>query len=96
MPTYVVVVEGSGFRLPSAPEPIVGFMASRRVRAINEQSAIDEAKRLIIDEWHSSGYEAENIGDLPSLTVDSVWSQGLLQRVFSRVPKKGYTFFSRG
>ncbi len=95
MPTFVVVVEGTGIKVPSVPEPIIGFMTTRRVTAADEDSAIAKAKRLILDDWRSSEYGGANIGNTPSLKIDSIRSQGLLERMFSRVPTKGYTFYSQ-
>ncbi len=95
MPSFVVVVEGTGIKVPSVPEPIIGFMTTRRVTAADEDSAVDKAKRMILDDWQSSEYGTANIGDTPTLKIDSIRSQGLLERVFSLVPTKGYTFYSQ-
>lgn len=94
MPTYVAVVEGTGIKIPAVPEPIIGFFATRRVRAADERSAVYLAEQLILEEWRSSDYGAANIGQSPRLRIDSIRTQGLLERTFSRVPNTGYTFYS--
>ncbi len=95
MRTFVVVVEGTGITMPSVPEPIIGFFTARRVKATDEQSAFEEAKRLILEEWQSGEYLDANMGDIPTLKVDSIRSLGFLERLFSRVKYKGYTFYSK-
>lgn len=95
MPTFVVVLEGEGINMPSVPEPIIGFVTTRRVKASDEMSAIEEAKRLIINEWRSDLCRDANIGDIPTLEINSIRCLGFFERLLSRAPNKGYTFYSK-
>lgn len=96
MPQFVVVMEGTGIKVPSVPEPIVGFLTTRKVKAVDQDEAIKKARNVVLQDWTDGEYQASNIGALPDLQIDSVRRLGLIEGVFSRVPNSGYTFYRDG
>ena len=95
MATYSVIVAGTGIKVPSAPDPIIGFVTTRRVRAVNEDMAAKAAKELLLQEWQTSEYKTTNIGSEPMLEIEEVRKLNLFEKIFSRAPTKGYSFYTR-
>jgi hypothetical protein len=94
MPTYSVILVGTGIKVPSIPDPIIGFVTTRRVNAPNEENACERAMRVVEVEWASGEYRDANIGSEPRLDIEEIRRLGLFARFFSRAPTKGYTFYS--
>ena len=71
MPTYQVLIEGSGFelRLPSG-EATQGFFVSRRVVASSEEEAASKGLRLVEEEWLSGDQRSLKV--TPHLNVSEV------------------------
>ena len=74
---------------------MIGFATTRCVKAPDEETAIEIAKQSILKEWKDGEYKQSNIGGLPVLEIEEVRKIGLLSRLFSRYPNKGYTFYSQ-
>jgi len=81
-------------KVPSVPEPIVGFYTTRFVNARDKGSAIEIAKEKVLAEWKVGDYHKSNIGSLPRLEIEEVKKIGFVSSLFSRHPRNGYTFFS--
>jgi hypothetical protein len=71
MPTYKVLIEGSGFelQLPSG-EAAQGFFVARTVVAASEKEAASKGLRLVEEEW-SSG-EQSSLKVTPRLSISEV------------------------
>lgn len=94
MPIYAVVIVGSGIKIPSDDsDPATGFFATRIVQEKNEESAILEAKKIILRDWESDGLQGANVGGKLKLEVDSIKRVNFLDQKFSKMPYRGYTFF---
>ena len=94
MSYFSVLIVGTGIKIPSVPDPMIGFATTRCVRALDEESAVEIAKKSILKEWKDGEYKQSNIGPLPTLETEEVRKIGLLSRLFSKYPNKGYTFYS--
>jgi hypothetical protein len=88
MPTYQVLIEGSGFelQLPSG-EAAQGFFVARTVVAASEEEATSKGLRLVEEEW-SSGEHA-SLGIKPRLNISEV---ELLEAEAGRNERSGYAF----
>lgn len=95
MRTFIVVLEGTGIRLPSVPTPVVGFFATRCLRASDEATAIQSAMNWISEDWHSSELASADLAGNLTLEVKSVRRVGIVERLFSNAPQRGYTFYSK-
>ena len=94
MATYSVIVAGTGIKVPAVPDPIIGFLATRRVKAPNEMAAAEMAMSIIRREWDTNEYKEANIGSEPKLEIEEIRNLGFLAKIFSRAPTRGYTFYS--
>jgi hypothetical protein len=94
MAISVVIVAGTGIKIPAEPDPIVGFVAARRVYAPNEAAAAESAKAMILKEWNLDKYRQANIGDNPTLEIEEVRRLNFFRRFSSAAPTAGYTFYS--
>ncbi len=94
MAYFQVILSGIGISLPvEGSEPAIGFFTTRTVRARDREQAEFLAKEMVLSEWRTNGtYAKANTGGIPSLTVTSVTSIGLLKGVFSR-KRTGYAFY---
>ena len=95
MSYFAVVLTGTGIKVPSVPEPVIGFFTTRCVKASDAESAAEIAKRIVLREWEEGEYKQSNIGQLPALETEEVHEIGFLSRFFSKRPNKGYTFYSQ-
>ena len=95
MSYFKVVLSGTGIKVPSVPEPIIGFYTTRCVKASDAELAIEIAKKSILEEWKDGEYKDSNIGQLPNLEAEEVQKIGFLSRMFSQNPNRGYTFYSQ-
>ena len=93
VPTYDVVVQGRGIRVPIGAGVAVGFFRVVRVTAGDPRDATQRALNLAEAHWNASPSATLNRGDAPKFTVDSVavlpWWRRFLQG------KMGYTFYSK-
>ncbi|GLQ99164.1 hypothetical protein GCM10007863_35840 [Dyella mobilis] len=72
---------------------MIGFYATRFVRAANSELAEQLAKESVLSEWRPGGlYSDANKGGIPLLITDSVASVSLLTGIRKR-RAKGYTFY---
>lgn len=90
---YSIVVEGSGIRVESEDEPMIGFFANRVLWASDTKAAISKAEALILDDWTHGSYRDMNTGSIPTLRVESVISLSFFWSFFTRSQKKGYVFY---
>ena len=91
---FVVVVSGAGINLPSVPEPIIGFFATRCVKASSSEEAVNAVKEGVLQEWLRGEVSQENVGGMPTLTTERVSEIGFWRRIFRSYPNAGYTFYS--
>jgi hypothetical protein len=91
MPTYQVLIEGSGFelQLPSG-EAAQGFFVSRTVVAASKEEATSKGLRLVEEEWLSG--EQASLGITPRLNISDV--ELLKEAEASRNERSGYAFHS--
>jgi hypothetical protein len=91
VPTYDVIVQGQGIRVPIGAAVAVGFFRVIRVSASDQRGAEQSALSRAKSDWDSSGNAKLNHGAAPMLTIDSIaelpWWRRFLQ------PKRGYIFF---
>ncbi len=83
MPTYRVIVEGSGI---ATERGSTGFFTMRQVRAADDAAAGAEARRLVATAWSGDARGR------PHLTVVDAWRPALLARL-RRLPDGGSSFF---
>ena len=96
MPFFKVRLSGAGIDYPfvDGSDPMIGFFATRAVRAKSIEHARDLAKESILSEWRiGSRYAKDNRGSIPALVVEESWPIGLIEGLFGRKPS-GYTFYS--
>ena len=92
---FNVIFHGVGITLPSdsAPEPIIGFYTTRRVRAASPEEAVAVARNLVLTDWTGTGkYASANRGSVPELSVEEVFPVPLMARMFGPRPG-GYVFY---
>lgn len=94
VPYYRVLLHGTRIQILSADAsdpPIVGFYATRIVRGVSEQDAVQRAKARVSAEWSTPQYAETNLGGLPVLEVEWVGRTTFLDRMtFSN---KGHVFY---
>ena len=96
MPFFKVRLSGAGIEYPFVygGDPVIGFFATRAVRARDIEHAHQLAKEAVLSEWRPGGrYAAENRGHVPSLVVEDSWRVGVFDGLFGRRPG-GYTFYT--
>ena len=93
MPTYRVLLNGNGIRLPAqAPGPdMVGFYTTRVVDAPSEEQAFRNAVNLVLQQWTTGAYAEANTGDKPELTLEGIKRTHFLNRFLFR--GTGYCFY---
>lgn len=91
MTHYRIVISGEGFFFDNygSPEPVIGFIACRIVKAESESLAIALAKRDILMHWNQS-FNADRKLGLPKLHIEAV-TQG---KRSGPKPKQDYLFFT--
>ena len=94
MPHFDVVLDGSGIDLPTVDEPIIGFHATRRVRAKTEDAARDAAKLMIQLEWRDGNYQPRNRAAAPVVAVREIAQLSIWKRFSTKQPKEGLTFYT--
>lgn len=94
MPYFRIGFHGKGIRLPcNDSDHAIGFFTTRVARAGSPGEAIDVARDALLAEWREGGeYAAANLGDVPTLTADSIAEIGLIRGFFGRKPA-GYVFY---
>ena len=95
MAYFQVVLSGSGIALTfeENEQPVIGFYATRFVKAESSMLAEAIAKELVLSEWGAGGaYADANRGGLPLLAAESTVSVNVLTGVLKR-RSKGYTFY---
>lgn len=93
MVAFVVTLEGTNIAIESDGEPITGFYAARLVMATSEDCAVEEAMRIIGDEWEITGHKDANSSATLRLKLDSIRRLNLIDRLFSKTPSQGFTFY---
>ena len=97
MPVYSVVLEGRSIFIPSISgnenRKITGFYAARKIVAPSEELAVQSAKGLIFEQWEEDGFKSANGGRDPVLELDSICKMNFFQRLYYKVPSRGYTFY---
>lgn len=94
MPRYDVILNGTGIDLPSLEESIIGFHATRRIKAKDVREAGETAKRMIQIEWRDGNYQPRNRAAAPVVEVEGVIPLSLWKRLTTRQPKEGLTFYT--
>ena len=93
MAWYRVLLEGKGITLPIEGEkPIIGFFATRVVRASSAEQAAVAATALVADLRSVGDYAESNKGQPPELHVDELERVNFWQAW--RIPNKGHAFYS--
>jgi hypothetical protein len=90
---YRVVLRGSGLFIPveDATPPIVGFRATRFVRAVSPEQASAIALTRVRGEWFNSPYCTADRTGCPAITIEQVEH---IRNPFRRSrPNRGYQFF---
>ncbi len=92
MHLYKIIITGKGvcFDNYGSPEPVIGFIACRLIRAESEELAVAIAKRDILVHWNQS-FNADRKTGLPQLQLEKI-SKTRRWRV--RKPKHDYYFFT--
>lgn len=93
MPYFCVVLNGEGVSIPSSGENTIGFYSTRWVKADGIEQAENVAKQLVLFDWTEGEYAGINDGVPPVLSVDSVYSIGLLKYLWRR-PGRGHSFYT--
>ena len=93
MAFYSVVLHGQGIRLPAEDQSgdIVGFYATRFVRASTVEAACEVAKGMITADWTREPYSSANRGSAPRLAVDRVLEVTFWQWLLSK--NGGHVFY---
>ncbi|WP_437907153.1 hypothetical protein WME95_04415 [Sorangium sp. So ce327] len=94
MPYYSVILEGKGIKVEVADgePPIIGFFATRAVRAHSVKQAEEIAKAMVLADWTTGEYAPLNQGGAPVLKVEGV--DALSWWRFLRFKNTGHVFFS--
>ena len=95
MPLFRVLVHGHGIHIPATAESeaIIGFYASRVVRASNPTSAEKEALSRLRGEWARPPLSMHNKGAAPDFIVEQVSLLTFFHAL--RTSSKGFTFYSQ-
>ncbi|AVP96802.1 hypothetical protein C7S18_06125 [Ahniella affigens] len=91
MPYYRVLVEGTGISVVMAERTLVGFFATRAVRARSPEEAIEKVRAMVTADWTSGRYASWNKGVAPAIHVEDVWRSPWYQNVLSK--NDGHTFY---
>jgi hypothetical protein len=94
MPNFRVRLHGTGIHLDGTGggAPIVGFYATRVVRAESRDDAAKVATRSVSEQWRNDpAYAKNNRGAPPTLCVEWVRDETLLGGLFLR--SVGHTFY---
>ncbi|MDC0680888.1 hypothetical protein [Sorangium atrum] len=93
MPYYSVILEGKGIKVQGADgePPIIGFFATRAVRARSVKQAEEIAKAMVLADWTTGEYALLNRGGAPVLKVEGV--NALSWWRFLRFKNTGHAFF---
>lgn len=94
MAVYRVLIRGAEIDVPSADggRPIIGFYASRAVRAATREKAAEWAQALVASNWASEQHQRSNRKGPPVLRVERVERIGLLR--YLTHPNHGFTFYT--
>ncbi|WP_437914873.1 hypothetical protein WME73_04505 [Sorangium sp. So ce302] len=94
MPYYSVILEGMGIKVEVADggPPIIGFFATRAVRAHSVKQAEELAKAMVLADWTTGEYALLNQGGAPVLKVEGV--DALSWWRFLRFKNTGHAFFT--
>lgn len=91
MTFYKIVLTGTDIMVDhyGSPEPIMGFVTCRLVKAESEAMAIATIKRDILVQWNRS-FNADRRAGLPRLSVEWI---GPVRRWLTRKPRHDFYFF---
>lgn len=70
---------------------IIGFFATRVVRASSSEQAIDKAQAMVIKDWTAGSYAESNKGSPPALTVRNIWPESFLSALLFK--NTGHIFY---
>lgn len=92
MTFYKIVLTGTDILVDhyGSPEPVMGFVTCRLVRADSETMAIATAKRDILVQWNRS-FNADRRAGLPRLSVAQI---SPVRRWLTRKPRHDFYFYS--
>jgi hypothetical protein len=92
---YAVRVEANGIEIQGEDpkRPIVGFFATRMVRAQTSEEAERLVAEMIIADWSRGEWALVNRGSIPILSVDEVWVVSLWRWLWFK--NRGHVFFPR-
>lgn len=94
MPYFRVVLHGQGIRFAlGEEEPVVGFYATRLVRAGSAEEAVHKAKQAVQSVWARPEYAQHNLGNAPVLSTDLVEPISFLQSL--RGSGGGHAFYTQ-
>jgi hypothetical protein len=93
MPYFRVMLHGEGVLIPDETpgKAIVGFYATRIVRAAGEAHAERTACAMVQAQWLAPGYKSNNIGGPPRLYTEFVERTTFL--AWLRFRNTGHTFY---
>lgn len=96
MPHYSVILEGTGISLVGDGPEIVGFVATRTVRASDETEAVEIAKNVLAREWANEPWKSQNMGEQPRLRLEYICQLRLFDVIFRRYINGGHIFYPKG
>ncbi|WP_347331897.1 hypothetical protein [Marinimicrobium locisalis] len=88
---YKIVLTGSGILVDhyGSPEPVMGFVTARLVKAESEDLAVATVKRDVLVQWNQS-FNADRKAGLPKLTIEQVTP---VRALLARKPKHDFYFY---
>jgi len=88
---YKIVLTGSDILVDhyGSPEPVMGFIACRILKAESEEMAVALAKRNVLIQWNQS-FNADRKAGLPKLSLETVTP---IKPLFIRKPRHDYYFY---
>lgn len=89
---YKIVMTGSDILVDhyGSPDPVMGFVTCRIIKADSEPMAIATVKRDVLVHWNQS-FNADRKAGLPKLTVEQITP---VTPLLARKPKHDYYFYS--
>jgi hypothetical protein len=88
-------MNGAGISVASSgsDKEIVGFYATRWVKAENVEAAKKTAISLVLRDWTDGEYAGLNKANLPTITVDTASKVSFVRYLWHR-PGHGHAFYS--
>ena len=94
MTFYRVLVNGEQIELPDTDggKPIIGFFASRAVRANTPDEAAERAKAIVLAKWADDKYQEGNRKGPPVLRIEKAERTSFVR--YLTHPKRGFVFYA--